>query len=257
MAETPKIIIIAAPPAPPGSAVQTRARELARELSLPVVERAEVDPDCLYLMVTADGLDLRDGSEPQLPGVRVDFRSVDLRTGAGNLSRNQPLARAIGRKNRTVVDATAGLGHDAALLALIGYRVTAVERSPIIAALLADGVRRALADERLGEAFGDRLRVVAGDSREVLSAIDEPPDVVYLDPMYPPKRKSSALAKKGVRLLRLLVGDDADAEELLEVALTYTGGRVVVKRPNYAKPLRPGPVAAVKSKLVRYDIYSA
>jgi len=54
------------------------------------------------------------------------------------LSRRQPLARALGRKARRVVDATAGLGQDSFLIASLGPTVLALERSPIIAALLAE-----------------------------------------------------------------------------------------------------------------------
>ena len=88
----------------------------------------------------------------------------------------------------------------------MGYRVTAIERSAIIAALLQDGLSRA------GELFTGRVDVIAGDTREVLPNIYPAPDTVYLDPMFPPKRKHSALAKKSVRTLRDLVGDDNDAD---------------------------------------------
>jgi 16S rRNA (guanine1516-N2)-methyltransferase len=154
-----------------------------------------------------------------------------------------------------VLDATAGLGHDAALLACMGYQVTAVERSPIIAALLKDGLARALADERYREALGGRLRVIVGEAREILGGLDEAPDAIYLDPMFPPKRKASALAKKGVRLLRRVVGDDEDASELFEAAVARSVPRLVVKRPTSAPPLRPGPVASFTGKLARYDVY--
>ena len=55
----------------------------------------------------------------------------------------QPVARAIGLKGSQrpqVVDATAGLGRDAFVMASLGCRVTLVERSPVAAALVgADG----------------------------------------------------------------------------------------------------------------------
>jgi 16S rRNA (guanine1516-N2)-methyltransferase len=232
-----------------------RAERLAAELSLPLEAETPAGEALLMLMVTEAGLELRDGASPRTKGVRVDFASIDLRTGAGNLSRRQPLARAVGRTARTVLDATAGLGHDAALLACMGYQVTAVERSPIIAALLKDGVARALADERYREALGGRLRVIVGEAREVLGGLDEAPDAVYLDPMFPPRRKASALAKKGVRLLRRVVGDDEDASELFEAAVERSVPRLVVKRPNYAPPLHPGPIASFAGKLARYDVY--
>jgi len=242
----------------PGAAGLARqAALLAEELSLPLAEDAAAIGVPLLLMVTATGLELREAASAATKGVRVDFTAIDLRTGRGNLSRRQPLARAIGRASRTVLDATAGLGHDAALLACMGFSVTAVERSPVVAALLQDGLARALADERYREALGGRLRVIVADARAVLRELDEPPDVVYIDPMFPPKRKASALAKKSIRLLRRVVGDDEDAEELLQTALDGCARRVVVKRSMYARPLGSKPAASVAGKLARYDIYTA
>jgi 16S rRNA (guanine1516-N2)-methyltransferase len=209
----------------------------------------------LLLAVTAEGLELREGASPTKTALRIDFTSIDTRVGAGNLSRRQPLARAVGRKNRTVLDATAGLGHDAALLACMGYDVTAVERSPIVAALLADALDRARDDDRMCGALGDRLSIITGEARIVLAELDEPPDVVYIDPMFPPRRKSSALPKKSIRLIRRLVGDDPDADELLDAARGRARNRVVVKRPSYADPVGGAPDVTIKSKLVRYDLY--
>lgn len=237
--------------------LRQRAERLAAELSLPMEAETPAGEAFLLLTVTVDGLELRDGASPRTKGVRADFNSIDLRTGAGNLSRRQPLARAIGRTARTVLDATAGLGHDAALLACMGYQVTAVERSPIIAALLKDGLARALADERYREALGGRMRVIVGEAREILRGIEDPPDAVYIDPMFPPKRRASALARKSIRLLRRVVGDDEDAAELVEEAVERPVPRLVVKRPTSASPIRPGPTVSFAGKLVRYDVYVA
>jgi 16S rRNA (guanine1516-N2)-methyltransferase len=227
------------------------ADALADALGLARGAPQETTDDALVLAVTPDGLELR---EPGGATVRVDFRSIDLRTGAGNLSRRQPLARAIGRSTRRVIDATAGFGHDAVLLALMGFTVTAVERSPVVAALLRDGIERARGDAEFGPALGDRLEVVVADARAWLATTDVEADAIYIDPMYPPKRKASALPPKNVQMLRRLVGDDPDAADLVAVARTRAH-RVVVKRPTAAEPLAPEPSFAITSKLVRYDVY--
>lgn len=74
--------------------------------------------------------------------------------------------------------------------------------------------------------------------------------------MFPPKRKASALAKKSIRMVRAVVGDDEDAADLLECARRIAGQRVVVKRPTDAGPLSgPAPASAIETKLVRYDVY--
>ena len=232
--------------------VKTSAEELARELGLPFVTAAEADFD-LLLVVTPAHLELRNNRDPQMGPVCVDFSHLDLRPYSPNLSRRQPLARALGKKARTVVDATAGYCQDALLFALMGYRTTAIERSPVVLALARDGLRRLTACA--GITLDKRLRLIEGDGRVLLSSITPPPEVIYLDPMFPPKRKKSAAVKKEMRLLRELVGDDPDAQELLEISRRVALDRVVVKRPDDAPPLAPDPSMSIAGKLVRYDVY--
>jgi 16S rRNA (guanine1516-N2)-methyltransferase len=222
---------------------------LARELSLPLASDAET---CDFVLAQTDlHLELRDLRDPRLNPLCVDFSDVDLRPYAASLSRRQPLARAIG-KAQIVVDATAGLAQDALRLALMGFRVTAIERSRVVAALVADGLKRLGARH----ALHDRLRLLPGDARELLPALTPRPEVVYLDPMFPEKRRSSAAVRKELKWLRDLVGDDTDALELFEAAHRVASYRVVVKRPDHAPPLVPNPAASIAGKLVRYDIYS-
>jgi 16S rRNA (guanine1516-N2)-methyltransferase len=154
-----------------------------------------------------------------------------------------------------VVDATAGFGADSARLALMGYRVTAIERSPIIAAMLQDGLFRACQDKILAKAFGGRLTVIEANATHWLLN-NKGMDVVYLDPMFPPKRKKSALPPGHIQLLQsLVVAKDAEADRLFQVALKVATRRVVVKRPSHAPHMAMNPVAIHKGKLVRYEVY--
>jgi 16S rRNA (guanine1516-N2)-methyltransferase len=235
-------------------ALKSRAEELARELALPLVMAEDPDSD-FQLVVTPEHLALQDARDPRLGPVFVDFSHLDLRPYSKNLSRRQPLARAFGKKTKTVVDVTAGYGQDALLLALMGFRVTAIERSPVVAALARDGLLRLAA--RAGTNLSERLQLVSGDSRALVAAIVPRPDAIYLDPMFPPKRRKSAAVKKEMRLLRELVGDDPDAPELLEISRVIARDRVIVKRPDDAPPLAPDPSMSLSGKLVRYDVYLA
>jgi 16S rRNA (guanine1516-N2)-methyltransferase len=64
------------------------------------------------------------------------------------------------------------------------------------------------------------------------------------------------LVKKEMRLFKPLVGEDADAPELLEAALLLASHRVVVKRPRKAPPIAGSkPAYALEGKSSRYDIY--
>jgi 16S rRNA (guanine1516-N2)-methyltransferase len=56
-------------------------------------------------------------------------------------------------------------------------------------------------------------------------------------------------------VLRDLLGDDQDKEQLFEAAFKAAGKRVVVKSPDYAEPLGGKPNESFQGKLLRYDVY--
>jgi 16S rRNA (guanine1516-N2)-methyltransferase len=231
------------------------ARKLARRRGLPVGGGGEHQ-----LQLGPDGLQLaRIG--PGAPGpVRADFARGTAahrrRFGGGG---GQMIARAVGIApgvRPQVLDATAGLGCDAFVLAGLGCEVTLIERNPLVAALLEDGLRRALADAAAAPA-ASRMRLREGDALALMRDwAGEAPQVIYLDPMFP-RRGKSALVKKEMRLFRPLVGDDDDAPLLLAAALSLAAYRVVVKRPRRAPPLGGmAPAYALEGKSSRFDVYA-
>jgi 16S rRNA (guanine1516-N2)-methyltransferase len=230
------------------------ARGWARRLGLPFGGRDEhqlqLGPDGLRLASTAPGAS---------GAIRVDFvggaAAHRRRFGGGN---GQMLARAagIGRGIRPfVLDATAGLGGDAFVLASLGCEMSLIERHPLIAALLEDGLRRAREDP-VTAPIAARMRLLRGDAiASMRNWPDEAPQLVYLDPMFP-QRGKSALVKKEMRLFRPLVGDDDDAPALLAAALSLASHRVVVKRPRHAAAIGgTAPAYALTGKSSRFDVY--
>jgi 16S rRNA (guanine1516-N2)-methyltransferase len=189
-------------------------------------------------------------------GYFVDFSKADRRQGAGNLSKKQPLPKAIGLKNKLVVDATAGFCGDAIILTLMGFQVTAIERSPIISILLRDAMRRAKEDTELWDALGNKLQIIEGESKQLVRT-SQNVDVIYIDTMFPKKKKNSPLPPGHIQLLSQIVGPDYDADILFSEARKTNVKRVVVKRPRYATQMSDDPVAVHKGKQVRYEVYSA
>lgn len=246
----------------------SQAKVIAARLNLPLANTERM-PAALLLTVTATRLELRSTDPKEGGAVYVDFvagKSAFRRQHGGGL--RQPLARAVGLRGNdalSILDATPGLGQDAFVLASLGGQVQMVERSPIVATLLADGLQRMTAHtQQTGTVYG-KMALIQADTREILynlHATDgatqkniKHPDVIYLDPMYP-HRNHSALVKKEMRRLRTLVGDDNDVPELLASALLCAKKRVVVKRPRLA-PSVSGipPTMAIQSKNTRFDIY--
>ena len=221
--------------------------------------QAQADAD-FALQLGAEGLQFVELG-PQAPGaVRVDFveGAVAHRRLFGG-GTGQMIAKAVGVQpgvRPQVLDATAGLGRDAFVLASLGCSMTLIERQPLVAALLEDGLMRARQSAEVAP-IAAQMRLLQGNAIELLSAwSDEAPQVIYLDPMFP-HRDKSALVKKEMRLFRPLVGDDLDAPALLAAALALASHRVVVKRPRKAPCIEGAkPSYVLEGKSSRYDIYA-
>lgn len=265
-------VSIAVAPAEPLDELRQRAADLADRLRLPLARSSPDDSEYRppggavgnqsfrhVLVVARDRLELREPGVRNSRAICVDF--VHGPTGHRRMTvggRSQPLARAVGirRAPPTVVDATAGLCRDAFLLAALGCRVTALERSPVLHALAEDGWDRAM-KSRIAKvtAISQRIQLLQTDAREWLRRpAGDPPDVVYLDPMYPPSSKSAEVRRE-MRVLREVVGSDPDAAELFSVARDVARKRVVVKRLRHAASLEGDPSHYIVGTRVRYDVY--
>ena len=157
-------------------------------------------------------------------------------------------------KNRNIVDATAGLGYDAFILASLGAKVTLIERSKEMYEILQNGINEATSFGGEIERIINRMDLLLGDSKDILVKLS--PEVVMIDTMYK-DRKKTALVKNNMRLVREIVGPDSDYVELLEIALNCAKNRVVLKQPRYADPIREIRKCShqILGKTIRYDIF--
>lgn len=240
--------------------LQERAAALSERLNLPKTTLG--DPGCdLLLAVTEHRLELRViVGNPAIVGgnpVFADPAALDTTSPAGR-TLDLPLLKAVGIKKGkphrpTVIDCTAGLGEDSWLLAAHGATVMSIERQPVIAALLEDALLRA---GQSNPEIAGRLTLYHADAAVWLSEHGKAynPDVVLLDPMFPAGRKTAE--RKPLRVLRMLAGDDPDADELFAAALATGAHRVVVKRPAHAPSLAGQKSAVIhKGRGHRLDVY--
>jgi len=240
------------------NARKQQAKELATQTGLPLLSEKSADFD-LQLCFDGDYVELVDTTLNT--GIHVDFVEGALahrqQFGGG---RGQAIARAIGLKHGntpSVLDITAGLARDAYILACLGCKLTLVEQSPVLYTLIDDGIRRGLINPASADALNNFMNLVNADSILYMEHMDKEtrPDVVYIDPMYP-ERKKSALVKKDMQILQHLLGKEENAEALLKAALECAGNRVVVKRPVYAEAVgNIKPDMSINSKKTRYDVY--
>lgn len=253
----------------PAAQEREQAEQIAHAWGLPLLEQPAVAG--LMLVWSMGRLTLNTVGRGAPGPVAVDWTEAKARRRLQTSGRAQPLARAVGFKPGlvpTVLDATAGLGQDAFVLAWLGASLTCMERSPVAAALLDDGLRRARAHPEL-QAAAQRMRLLWVDARSGLqmagagmteqgsatrTAVARP-DCVYLDPMYPDTGRS-ALSSKNMQAFQQVIGEDRDADALLQHALAVARRRVVVKRPRKAGFMAgEKPFTQLLGESTRYDIY--
>ncbi len=227
---------------------------IAKKLELPITNQAE-----LILIKNENCWRLTSQDQSMLGEIMIDFAGGKVARrrkipGAGK----QPLVKAVGIKQSqrpTILDATAGLGADAFLLASLGCKVWLCERNPIVAILLKDAIERAKNKPQTTEVFNRSMIFAGADLDQAQQILPHAPDVIYLDPMYPkPEKKRSANVKKEMQILRALLAADDDASDWLEKARNWSK-KVVVKRPSWAQPLAKDMQGCVESKNHRYDIF--
>ena len=241
-----------------------------------------------YFTFSGDKLSLHlnnimDSSEEKKPSKMaspspLSFDFIDtwkrIKPGPKNQRKKDPLLKALTIKKNIdegpirLIDATCGTGKDSLFFIKQGIKTLAYERSPYLAPLLWDAKRRASADPELGPliqdnflfSFSDAVKHQESLKSEPLASLPnsskfKTPDIIFLDPMFPPKRKK-ALPKKEMVIFSELVGPDHDQETLLRWALDLRPQRVIVKRPIWADPPENlVPDTSYQGKTVKFDTY--
>lgn len=255
----PPVIVLSS--SAPETYVQ-QATRMSEEYGYSLLSEDNPPEDGFALYFGPDHLELREYGKAAPGPIKASFtdgkNAHRMQFGGG---KGQLIAKAVGVSSGiipSVLDATAGLGRDAFVLATLGCRVEMFERVPIVEVLLRDALDRAAmhGDDRVKEIVG-RMQLHTGDSVAWLRGQSNPvADVIYLDPMYPARDKSAAV-KKEMKAFHSLVGETSDDSELLSAALEKARYRVVVKRPRKGEAIAgPSPQLQISGKSSRYDIYT-
>lgn len=199
-------------------------------------------------LITIPGVGLALSAEDCKP-MFVDFETMIANRCKQGMKKPALLKACKPNAGLTVLDATAGFGRDAAILASTGAKVIMCERETMLAALLADGLRR------LSTASELKMKLVEADAKMYLTSLTpvDYPDIIYLDPMHP-EREKTARVKKELYVLQQLLGADENPIALLLCALEHAKLRVVIKWPA-RKPALLKPNHTIMGKTVRFDVY--
>ncbi len=230
---------------------------LSKELSLPILNSSPKQENTIILLIGQNDISIKYNKYKPL---RVDFLNKEMLYRLKNLhNTRQNIGKAIGCKNNyhpTILDATAGMGTDAFILAALGAKVTMAERNPIIHILLKNGLERANQNPKIAE-IASNLKLIHTDSENYLQNTNDYYDVIYLDPMFPEQNKT-ALSKKEMEIFKVITQENNKQKDdlILEIALKKAKQRVVVKRPLKGPYLEnKKPTSQIEGKSSRFDIY--
>lgn len=231
-----------------------RSKKLADELGSELIyEINSSENSGLVLCYDERGLFLTDGELC----VRSDFADMQKRLKAAGAKTELILKAAKIKKDRSeirIVDATAGMGEDAVILAAAGYNVTMYEKDPVIAAILNDNMERSAKNPLLAPVI-ERMTLIKGDSVEAMKCMNGEADIILLDPMFPARSKS-ALIKKKFQLIHLIEAPCDNEEELLNAAFAANPKKILVKRPVKGAFLaNKKPDYSISGKAIRYDCF--
>lgn len=225
-----------------------RARRLAEKFGTEVVDAIPESKDARFFLMDKTGLSfMAKGQE-----LKGDFSRLLSRVTGGHLQHEILLKAADRLGNMKAVDATAGMGEDSFILAAGGYDVELFEHNPITAAVLSDALLRARNTPELKD-IAKRMKLAEGDSKELLKKLSYNPDIIYLDPMFPEKKKS-AETKKKLQMLHQIELPCEDEEELVKAAIEAKPKRIIIKRPPDGDNLAGiKPTFFITRKAVRFD----
>ena len=148
-----------------------------------------------------------------------------------NYQRENMLKKAISYqagKPKSILDATAGLGRDGFICALLGQEVTMVEENKGMCILIESALKRLPNTSYFNDAK-NRISVINADSSKI-KLNTEDYDTIYLDPMFSTQSKS--MSNKELTFLKTYIDQEQD---LVNTFLKKRYKRLVVKREKSFK----------------------
>ena len=125
-----------------GSGDASKFEELSERLNVPLRQSTEQNSEAFFLTWRDGCLKLLDKELLKKGGLSVDIEPRNGEQRSYPAPKEGAFSQAIGRKTKTVIDATTGWAQDSLCLFRMGYEVRCIERSLIMMALLNDAFER-------------------------------------------------------------------------------------------------------------------
>ena len=222
-----------------------RAKELSKKYNISLLDSKSAET---YLFLDDQSI-LHSGSNK----LENSFTSGKFSTRISQYQGENLLKKAIGWQSKTqkhILDTTGGLGHDAFILALLGQKITVLEKNIGLCILIEEALNN-LPNLPYFKNAKNNISIINSDSRVFLSSAENF-DVVYIDPMFNSKKKL-----KRTKQMQFL---DNYLEEYDDPSVEFYKSnfkRLVIKKELRAAPsIKDCSAISFKGSSVRYDVYS-
>ena len=189
----------------------------------------------------------------------IDFNNGEMLNRINPKAKKCTVIKAVegrSKENLKILDATAGLGRDTFTLASRGHSVIAIEKDIYIFLLLNNALELAKKSSNLKN-IADRITLINQDSNKYIQTTDEKFDCIYIDPMFPPRKKSAKVKQSMQILHEIAYNDETSNNQILDnIIKSKKTKKAVVKRPiNSTFLADKKPSSQIKGKINRFDIY--
>ena len=222
-----------------------RARELSKKYNISLLDSKSAET---YLSLDDQSI-LHSGSNK----LENSFTSGKFSTRISQYQGENLLKKAIGWQSKIqkhILDATGGLGHDSFILALLGQKITLLEKNIGLCIMIEEALHN-LPNLPYFKDAKNNISIINNDSRAFLSSAENF-DVVYIDPMFNSKKKLKRTKQMEFLDNYLKEYDDPSAE-------FYESNfkRLVIKKELRAtSSIKDCSALSFRGSSVRYDIYS-
>ena len=223
---------------------QKRAKKLSEKYNVPLINSESAET---YVSIDDQSI-LHSGNYK----LENSFREGKFRARISQYQGESLLKKAIGWQSTSqkhILDTTGGLGHDAFILALLGQKITVLEKNTGLCILIEEALNNLPKLSYFNNARNN-ISIINKDSRAFLRSAEHF-DVIYIDPMFNSDKKLKR-SKQMEFLANYLAEFDDPSIDFYQTKFK----RIVIKKEfRSSSGIKDDPAISFKGASIKYDVY--
>ena len=223
---------------------QIRAKKLSEKYNVPLINSESAET-----YVSIDGQSILHSGNYKLEN---SFSEGKFRARISQYQGESLLKKAIGWQSTSqkhILDTTGGLGHDAFILALLGQKITVLEKNTGLCILIEEALNNLPKLPYFNNARNN-ISIINKDSRAFLTSAEHF-DVIYIDPMFNSEKKLKR-SKQMEFLANYLAEYDDPSIDFYQTKFK----RMVIKKEfRSSSGIKDDPAISFKGASIKYDVY--